>query len=268
MPDNVPDFILRLEQARKDLNKVNSSQLNSQKRRNYLRKLVEGYFNEIRPSLQRASEQDQDIGNLDTLMQELLALCHKRGTVKLYQALLSKTRKGLINLDTMIIATKKIGVDMQVENTVDAMILQTLAQIVPSAALSYQQGLNDLRAEHRFSWRGPATDFREALRETLDHLAPDADVIAMPGFKQLPDTNGPTMKQKVRFVLKKRGMTKAVSAPAETATDSVDSAVGAFVRSVYKRSSVSTHTPTSRGEVIRIRDFVRVVLCELLEVRT
>lgn len=106
------------------------------------------------------------------------------------------------------------------------------------------------------------------MRETLDHLAPDTDVIAMSGYKQSPDTNGPTMKQKVRFVLKKRGLTQALSAPAETATEAVDSAIGTFVRSVYTRSSVSTHTPTDKGEVIRIRDFVRVVLCELLEVRT
>jgi len=268
MSVRVPDFVLRLEQARKDLNKVNSPQLNSQKRRNSLRALVEDYFNDIRPRLLGASEQDEDIRNVDALMQDLLVLCHRRGSVKLYKALLSKTRTGLIILDARIVASPSGGVDPQMDTAVDAMILQTLAQIVPSAALSYQQALQDLQAEQRFSWRGPATDLREALRETLDHLAPDVDVTAMPGYKQSPDANGPTMKQKVRFVLKNRGVNKALSAPAETATESVDSAIGTFVRSVYTRSSVSTHTPTDKAEVIRIRDFVRVVLCELLEVRT
>jgi len=230
--------------------------------------LVEEYFNTIRPLLLGASEQDEDIRLVDTLMQELLVLCHKRGGVKHYQSILSKIRKGLILIDARIITSSKGGVDPRMDNTVDVMILQTLSLIVPSAALSYQQALQDLQAEKRFSWRGPATDLREALRETLDHLAPDADVTAMQGYKQSSDTNGPTMKQKVSFVLKKRGITKALSAPAETATESVDIAVSTFVRSVYTRSSVSTHTPTDKGEVIRIRDFVRVVLCELLEVRT
>ena len=90
----------------------------------------------------------------------------------------------------------------------------------------------------------------------------------MPGYKQSADTNGPTMKQKVRFVMKSRGATKALSAPAEEARQSIDSAVGTIVCSVYTRSNVSTHTPTDKSEVLRIRDFVRVVMCELLEVRT
>lgn len=268
MPANVPIFVQRLEQARKDLNAISSPQLNSQKRRDFLRTLVEKYFNDIRPCLLGASEQDEDVRSVDTLMQELLVLCHKRGSVKQYQALLSKARKGLILLDARIVALSNISAESRVDNTVDAMIIQTLAQVAPSAALSYQQALEDLQAEQRFSWRGPATDLREALRETLDHLAPDADVISMPGYKQSSDTNGPTMKQKVRFVLKKRGVSKALSAPAETATESVDSAVGTFVRSVYTRSNISTHTPTDKTEVIRVRDFVRIVLCELLEVRT
>ena len=29
---------------------------------------------------------------------------------------------------------------------------------------------------------------------------------------------------------------------------------------------MSTHTPTNRDEVIRVRDFVKLALCELLEI--
>ena len=268
MPSPIEAFIIQLSQARKDLNKVASRQLSSQKRRCVLRGLVEDYFKNVRPSLISASEQDQDVGNVDSLMQELLVLCHKRGSVKRYQTLLSKARKGLISLDARLLLTPIGSENLGPDNSVDTMIIETLEQIVPSAALSYKQALQDLQADERFSWRGPATDLREALRETLDYLAPDSDVIAMPGYKQSPDTNGPTMKQKVRFILKSRDITKAFSTPAETATESVEMAVGSFVRSVYTRSSVSTHTPTDKAEVIRIRDFVRVVLCELLEVQS
>jgi hypothetical protein len=70
----------------------------------------------------------------------------------------------------------------------------------------------------------------------------------MPGYKLEPNTNGPTMKQKVRFVLKNRGASKAVSGPAESAIDGVEESLGTFIRSVYTRSNVSTHTPTDKAE--------------------
>ena len=75
------------------------------------------------------------------------------------------------------------------------------------------------------------------------------------------------MKQKVRYILRNRGQSKATAATTEDATAAIDEAMGTFVRSVYTRSAVSTHTPTDRSEVMRLRDLVRVVLGELLEAR-
>lgn len=104
MPSLLPNFVQKLEQARKDLNKVTSLQLQSQKQRGDLRILVEDYFNTIRPCFMCASEQDQDVVDVDDLMQKLLVLCHKRGRVKHYQTLLSKARKSLIALDSRLVA--------------------------------------------------------------------------------------------------------------------------------------------------------------------
>ncbi len=268
MPGSLPAFLVELDQANKALNKNKSSQLNSTSQRDSLRALVEKYFDEIRPIVIGASEIDQDVGVVDDDMQKLLMLCHKRGSVKAYKQLLTKSRKALIVLDARVISNATSNNDAQNENQIDSKIIQTLQMIVPSAALSYQQALVDLQQENRLSWRGPATDLRESLRETLDYLAPDKDVEKMQGYKQVKDTHGPTMKQKVRYILKNRGASKSHSAPAETAIESIENAVGSFVRSVYTRSSVSTHTPTEKTEVTRIRDFVRVVLCELLEINT
>jgi len=75
------------------------------------------------------------------------------------------------------------------------------------------------------------------------------------------------MSQKVRYVLGQRGLGRSGTKPAEDAAAAVDAAVGSFVRSVYSRSNVSTHTPTDKAEVIRVRDLVRVALTELLEIR-
>jgi len=51
----------------------------------------------------------------------------------------------------------------------------------------------------------------------------------MTGYKQEQNTNGSTMKQKVRFILKNRGVGQSAAAPAEKATDAIETAVGSFV---------------------------------------
>lgn len=95
----------------------------------------------------------------------------------------------------------------------------------------------------------------------------DHEVRKQPGFKLDSNTSGPTMKQKVRHLLSSRGVSRTLAETPERAADAVDEVVGAFVRSVYSRSSLSTHTPTDRDEVLRVRDWVRVVMCELLQIR-
>ena len=258
-------YIQEVEKARKHLNRVNG-QLDSQKRRDDLRLLVERYFNEVRPALVSKQEQNESIKLVDDQMQELLVLCHKRSAGKRYQDVLAQAKKSLIAVDSQAVAAAgRVSGEKGME-AVDAKIVGTLQSIVPSAALSYEQATADIHSPKRLSWRGPATDLREALRETLGYLAPDKDVRAMPGYKQDAGTDGPTMKQKVRYILKSRGGSKAVSGTAEEAADAVEEAVGSFVRSVYTRSSASTHTPTDKAEVLRVRDLVRVVLCELLEI--
>lgn len=267
MTTTLSSYIQRVEGLRKDLNKVKSTQLQSQLQRSLLRALVEEYFSSIRQSIIGNSENDPLVSVVDSHMQELLLLCHKKGTVKKYKDILTKVKSGLITLDSRMVAVVVNSKPLTKVNSTDVEILKTLDQIVPSASLSYRQALEDLNTENRTSWRGPATELREALRETLDHLAPDAEVKGMPGYVQAKETNGPTMKQKVRYILKKRGLSNTLTEPAENATETVDTIVGTFVRSVYTRSNVSTHTPTDKNEVLRLRDFVRVILSELLEIR-
>lgn len=259
-------YIQDIEKARKELNSVEGKQLQSQKHRDELRLLVEKYFSEVRPSVVSKKEQDEFIKKVDNIMQELLVLCHRRGLVKRYRQILINARQHLIAVDTRAVATAASATNNREMDIVDKQIISTLQSIVPSAALSYQQAITDLQTDSKVSWRGPATDLREALRETLDRLAPDNDVKSMPGYKQNPDTEGPMMKQKVRFIMKSRGASKAVSEPAEAAADAIEEVLGSFVRTVYTRSNVSTHTPTDKTEVLRVRDLVRVVLCELLEI--
>ena len=268
MSAHITSFIADVEKSRKALSSLNGAQVNSEKTRGSLRALAERYFSDIRPTLIDQSEDQGHIAAVNTAMQKLIEQCHKRGRASVYIDLLREAKKHLIQLDSKQISSQiSSGADQQEKTPADVRIITTLRALVPSAALSYEQALLDLASPERLSWRGPATDLREALRETLDHLAPDSEVKAAPGYKDEPDARGPTMKQKVRFILKNRETSKALAATTEDATKSVDEAIGTFVRSVYTRSSVSTHTPTNKDEVSRVLDLVRVVLRELLEVR-
>lgn len=264
---SVAGFIAEIEKHRRALSAVGNKPVESAKTRGGLRDLAAKFFTDIRPSLGSSSADEQRISAINNSMQCLVELSHKRASAGKFAEILKGIKKDLIHLDGALISSPAASSIGQEKSEADVRIITTLRALVPSAALSYEQALLDLAQPERLSWRGPATDLREALRETLDRLAPDDEVRAMPGYKEEPDARGPTMKQKVRFILRNRQAGKAAIATTEDATRSVDEAVGLFVRSVYTRSSVSTHTPTEKGEVLRVLDLVRVVLAELLEAR-
>jgi Predicted pPIWI-associating nuclease len=151
-------------------------------------------------------------------------------------------------------------------NDDDARIIETLEGLVPPAALSYRQAIIDLADENRLSFRGPALELREALRETLDHLAPDKDVTAVEGYKPEEGRSGPTMRQKVRFILGSRGQSKSATTVPEQTTSTIDEMLGTLTRSVYDRSSFATHVASERKTVLQIRLYVVAVLHHILEI--
>jgi hypothetical protein len=266
MAQGLRDLIAEVEEERKQVSKGQSVQVRSQNERKSLRHIVDFYFRDVRPSFLSHASSSDSIEEIDSEMQDLLECSHKQTMRSVLKKKLSSIRKKLIQLDGYSLVLTRTD-SSTATDSIDMRIIETLQRLVPSARLSYEQAILDLVGPERKSYRGPATDLREALRETLDHLAPDKDITSQPGFKFEGDTKCPTMRQKVRFVLCKRGISKTLSETPEKAVDSVEATIGSFIRSVYNRSCVSTHTPTDRNEVLRVRDWVRIVLCELLEIR-
>jgi hypothetical protein len=261
---SIRELSARIRQLDKELRQLKTSQVFQTSPRQDAKAIVDEYFREVRERLLLAEQ--VDLSAVDDGMHALLEIAQKNSMVSTYRRQLKELAQGLFEVEKHVLT--HAGAERRAKlDTVDVRIIETLSGLVPSAARSYKQATTDLLTGERLSWRGPATDLRESLRETLDHLAPDEEVTAAPGFKLERDTNGPTMKQKVRHVLKKRGAGKAELQSPEAATQGVDEMVGTFVRGVYTRSSVSTHTPTDKKEVLRVRDWVRVAMCELLEIR-
>lgn len=267
MNEAIQQLIKNIETIKRSINKIRSKQLNNALTKDDVRSFVFNYFKEFRSAYLSAGLIEENLNNVDSAMQELLRCTQKSSLKSVYLRCLKTISQALYNLELKSIAPiinekRNITDDLRYQK-----ILDTLIMIKPSAALSYEQALRDLQDTNRKSQRGTAVEFREALREVLDTLAPDEDVRAQQGFKLELDAKGPTMKQKTVFILKARQAAQNQIKPLTDAINIVEELIGKFIRSVYERSSVATHTHTSKEEVMKIRDYVSLALIDLLEIK-
>ena len=245
-----------------------SVNVNDQATKDRVTQLARSYFSDLRPQFLRSSATSKDVTSLDAAWQDLVRLAHGNNARTSYLRSLRLIRSGLIDLSITLVLTPNAGV-MTVDEQLapqDALLLRTLEGIVPTAAASYRQGLADLLTG-RVSYRGTAAEFREAMRETLDYLAPDDGVSAQPGFKLEQGQTHPTMSQKARFVLVARGRNKAQRQATEKSAALVEELTGGITRAVYTRASVAIHTQQAREEVMRLKRYVDAVLFDLLELQ-
>lgn len=232
--------------------------------------LATSYFNVVRPRLVEILGEQQDLREEDDAWQELVRLAHannKRSTyLKLVRGLASTLRELSVRTLARTAERGSGGRGLSDLTPAELQLVSTLDALLPTAAASYRQGLLDLRDKERLSYRGTASELREALREVLDHFAPDTEVAKQPGFKYEDGQTRPTMKQKARFVLVSRGRSKTQTAVAEKSVGVVEGLAGEVVRATYDRASLATHLETTRAEVVRIRRYVDTVLFDLLEI--
>jgi hypothetical protein len=173
--------------------------VNSTSLRDATKDIAQLYFRNVRQSL-RQFQLDEFIEPLSVAFEALLVLSEGRNSVSSYKRHTRAIQKIIPRVTSQLeVQGDAAGSSISSSDT-DQKILRTLADLLPSAAQSYEQALFDLADTKRQSFRGAAHELRESLREVLDHLAPDAEVVKAPGFKLERDRSKPTMKQKVRFI--------------------------------------------------------------------
>jgi hypothetical protein len=145
-------------------------------------------------------------------------------------------------------------------------IIDTLSAVLPAAAASYEQSLVDLGGAPRHSYRGVAHEMREVLRETLDYLAPDVDVMAEANFRLEKGMTRPTQTQKALYVLRKRRLSREAMRAPELTVSMVDELGAAIARSTYMRGAKGAHGFASAQEVRTLKGYIDAVLGELLEI--
>lgn len=247
------------------IRKYRSKQVTSRQLKRAAATLVRVYFDVVRKKLAASGSLDL-VGTLDSEMQDLLRCTHKSTVKTKYLSILKTIISTLREIEVVTVAKSDNADIVNTTSERVKLLIETVRKLSPSAANSLLQGIMDLSSGDRVSWRGTVVEFRESLREVLDNLAPDQDVTTMPGYRLEKDARGPTMKQKVVYILKSRQTPESESRALADSVAVVDELVGDMVRSVYQRASRATHVALDRKEACRVRDYVLLALSEILEV--
>lgn len=206
------------------VDQIGTVNINANSTRAEAKEVAQRYFRQGRASLQNLGL-DDELSVLDKGFESFIQLSSGKNAASSYKKQIRSIRKLLPKVTTRIELNQSVNKTPLNTSAEDERVIETLEGLVPSAALSYKQAIIDLADENRLSFRGPALELREALRETLDHLAPDTDVTSAPDYAEEKGRHGPTMKQKVRFILKARGQSKSSSEVPEQTANTVDEMV-------------------------------------------
>ncbi len=240
---------------------VRSKLVPTEKVERIARSIADVYFGSIHSELQAVQHRAGLADEIEFVIGAILQLSSEPREKSAYLGQVKELRPYL--QEAMIDVMKARGVRRLVLSDTERGILTTLEKMLPTTASSYEQVLQDIAAGKRVSWRGTGSELREVLREVMDHLAPDGDVMAAQGFKLELDLKRPTQRQKVRFILKARRRAVGV---AEASVDAFEEGIAKLARSTYERGSATTHATTDATEIRRLKNYVDALLVELLEV--
>jgi hypothetical protein len=257
----------RIETFSNSISRHSARTVNASRLRQQARDLVQGYFHDVKGTLQRLGVTDATVRDLDSEMRRLIGLASGRSSKSSYQDVLRNIKSERRRIETGL--EFLIGAESPTSATLtgsESAILATLEKMIPNAGASYRQAMLDLQQKSRVSYRGTAAELREVVREVLDQLAPDMDVTSSVGFKLEEGLKGPSMKQKVRFILKARKVPDAAKQTAEDSVKHIDENLPSLSRAVYNRGSMDVHTGRTREEVLNFKLYVDAVLGELLEI--
>jgi hypothetical protein len=263
------DLATRIDQLRATLRSGRSVNVNSKTIKSDIIQLAKEYFQNVRPQVS-SSIPEKALQTYDAYWQDLVRLAHGNNSRRSYIRLLTALKKATveINVSQIIQSGPESAGQEAVYTDAEAVLVYTLERLAPSAAQSYQQAIQDLAAPvQRLSYRGTATDLREAFRDVLDQLAPDATVMQQSDFALEKGQTQSTMKQKVRFILRSRGKSSTHRAVAEKSVELIEALSGDIARAFYNRASLSTHVETTYSEARQLKRYVDTLLFDLLEIR-
>jgi len=263
-------LLSQLDALKKEIAAHGAATVGKQSMRDQAKTLVQQYFRISRPQLVRLDFTDAELAALDEQMQGLVRLANGVSPKTAYAKTIRSTKRLLDQIELSremrlgLASTPQTPAENQ-PSAIEQLIVDTLTNLVPGAALGYRQAVSDLGDDDRLSYRGVAAELREVVREVLDRLAPDA-AMQEAGIKIEKDQKGFTQKQKVRHILRSRGLTENARKAPEQSVELIEELTASLTRSVYVRGSISTHVGSPAEEVRQLKLYADGVLGELLEI--
>jgi Predicted pPIWI-associating nuclease len=258
------DLRKQVDDLIKDIRAVSAVAINSVSLKGRVKQAVQTYFRSSRPLILNSGILESRVVPLDAIFHDLnqLALGNNRKTSYVEKLKVCRSQMSALAIERDIaVGERKISKSIPMSPQ-QQKIVETLRAMLPGAATSFSQAIIDLGDSSRISYRGTAAELREVLREVIDHLAPDDAVSSAPGFQLEKGREFPTMRQKMRFIMKNRRGGTAAGATAEDALAGAD----ALVRSLYNRGSAATHSTREKAEVAKIRTYTEAILVDVLEI--
>ncbi len=142
-------------------------------------------------------------------------------------------------------------------------LYKVLSDVHEPLGQTYAQVKYDLEDIGRTSWGGTAHEIRELMATLLRIMAPDVEVISQKWYKQEPGTNGPTQKQRAKYIMiKNHGGSSARAVMAEI--ELVDKKAS-LIRETYNRASDAAHRLKGRTEAKRLFRYFEAFAYDLLD---
>ena len=266
-PNDFPDALERLLSS---LNGHKSKLVHTVKERNHLRSFVGAWFGVYRPGFITLIPEETQFLNIDDLMQKVLRLASENSSRNVYKRICRSIKQDFSN--NLLIPLSRAYWSRAPESAPagnDPDVARKLRALDSEIAESYEQVVEDLMQSNRKTYRGTAAELREVIRTVLDKLAPDDEVKGTDWYKEARRSGSkkeenPTMSEKTKYILRKRGSGSAVTEGAESYMASVEERLGHVVRATYRRASNSTHSGAERDEVTQQLRYANALLAELL----
>jgi len=267
----IDELLARLNELNAQIKKNKAVNVNSNTTKQLVIDLGGFYFSEVKPEVLGILGDSSDLSTYDKNWQNLIRLAHENNLVTTYKKtlkdLIKTTKEISIKRHSTFLGAEDSGSSVLSYSEAEAILIDTLDKLIPSAANSYRQGIQDLKeANGRSSYRGTACEFREAFRETLDHLAPDKDVEKSEGFKFEKDRTRPTMKQKIKYILSSQEKKRPQISAAQKTLAVIEGLSGDLGRAFYNRASLSSHVETTRQEVEQLKRYMDALLFDILAI--
>lgn len=132
-----------LEQARREIKGAKGTQIFSTAIRGRLHSLASRYFDQVRPEVSGIENIDADLREADAIFQELHSLSRKNASKEKCLRLLKSGKAVFVRLEGAALS-RGSRQSAGTRTKTDALIIESLQDICPPAALSYSQALHDL----------------------------------------------------------------------------------------------------------------------------